>query len=76
MPRRIVRLHPRRLVHGFRVGDEPSKKLNLYVAAAMIGYFEELAEDVGAGDVGDRHLGQIAERHAMEVLEPVPESYA
>ena len=29
--------------HGFRVADRPSKKLNLYLPAAMIGHFDELA---------------------------------
>lgn len=67
---------PAGAAHGFRVGDEPSKKLNLYVPEAMIGYFDELAEAVGAGNVDEDHLGQIAERYGMEVLGPVPEGYA
>ncbi len=29
--------------HGFRVGDRPSRKLNLYTPAAMVGYFDELS---------------------------------
>ena len=66
---------PARAVHGFRVGAVPSKKLNLYVPAAMVGYFDELAAAVAAGDVDEQHLGAIAERYGMEVLGPVPEGY-
>lgn len=67
---------PAGAVHGFRVGAEPSKKLNLYVPVAMVGYFDELAEAVAAGNVDEGYLGQIAERYGMEVLGPVPEGYA
>jgi mannose-6-phosphate isomerase-like protein (cupin superfamily) len=66
---------PAGAVHGFRVGKVPSKKLNLYVPGAMIGYFVELAAAIASGDVDDEWLGAIAERHGMEVLGPVPESY-
>ena len=66
---------PAGAVHGFRVGAVPSKKLNLYVPAAMVGYFDELAAAVAAGDVDEQHLGAIAERYGMEVLGPVPEGY-
>jgi quercetin dioxygenase-like cupin family protein len=66
---------PAGAVHGFRVGAVPSKKLNLYVPAAMVGYFDELAAAVAAGDVDEHHLGAIAERYGMEVLGPVPEGY-
>lgn len=62
-------------VHGFRVGPVQSKKLNLYVPQAMIGYFDELAAAIRAGDADDAHLGAIAERYGMEVLGPVPEGY-
>ena len=66
---------PAGAVHGFRVGTVASKKLNLYVPEAMVGYFDELAAAIAAGDVGDSHLGAIAERYGMEVLGPVPEGY-
>jgi mannose-6-phosphate isomerase-like protein (cupin superfamily) len=62
-------------VHGFRVGAVPSRKLNLYVPQAMIGYFDELAAAIRAGDVSDEELGAIAERYGVEVLGPVPEGY-
>jgi hypothetical protein len=29
-------------VHGFRVGDVPSRKPNIYSPAALVGYFDEL----------------------------------
>lgn len=67
---------PAGVAHGFRVGDTPSKKLNLYVPQAMVGYFDELAETIASGTVDDEHLGAIARRYGMEVLGPVPESYA
>jgi mannose-6-phosphate isomerase-like protein (cupin superfamily) len=66
---------PKGAVHGFRVGSQPSRKLNLYVPAAMVGYFEELSEAIRSGDVDDEHLGAIAERYGMDVLGPVPEGY-
>ena len=66
---------PAGVVHGFRVGEAPSRKLNIYVPEAMVGYFEELAAAIAAGEVGDEQLGAIAERYGMEVLGPVPEGY-
>lgn len=67
---------PAGVVHGFRVGSVVSKKLNIYVPQAMIGYFDELAAAIRAGDVDDARLGEIAERYDMEVLGPAPEGYA
>jgi mannose-6-phosphate isomerase-like protein (cupin superfamily) len=66
---------PAGTVHGFRVGDVPSRKLNLYVPEAMVGYFDELAAAVASGTVDDEALGAIAERYGMTVLGPVPEGY-
>jgi mannose-6-phosphate isomerase-like protein (cupin superfamily) len=66
---------PAGAVHGFRVGVVPSKKLNLYVPEAMVGYVDELSAAIASGDVDDLHLGAIAERCGMEVLCPVPEGY-
>jgi mannose-6-phosphate isomerase-like protein (cupin superfamily) len=66
---------PAGAVHGFRVGNVPSKKLNLYVPEAMVGYFDELAAAVASGDTDDERLVSIAERYGMEVLGPVPEGY-
>lgn len=62
--------------HGFRVGDLPSRKLNLYLPAAMIGYFDALATANAAGvALGEADLTEIAAQHAMRVLGPVPEGY-
>lgn len=66
---------PAGAVHGFRVGDRPSRKLNLYAPAAMVGYFDELAAAVRDDHLDDTYLGAIAERYGMEVLGPVPERY-
>lgn len=67
---------PAGVVHGFRVGPTPSKKLNLYVPAAMIGYFDELAAAAGAADDADPDaLAAVARRYGMEVIGPVPEGY-
>lgn len=66
---------PAGAVHGFRVGDGPAKKLNLYVPQAMVGYFDELAQAVSTGTADDATLGAIAERYGMTVLGPVPEGY-
>ena len=67
---------PAGAVHGFRVGAVASKKLNLYVPQAMIGYFDDLAAAIRSGEVDDARLREIAERYGMEVLGPVPEGYA
>ena len=67
-------LIPSGLRHGFRVGDVPSRKLNLYAPAEMVGYFHDLSAAIKRGDGADR-LDAIARRHGMEVVGPVPESY-
>ena len=62
--------------HGFRVGDVPSRKLNLYLPAAMIGYFDALATANADGvTLDEAALTDIAAQHAMRVLGPVPEGY-
>lgn len=62
--------------HGFRVGPARSRKLNIYVPSAMVGYFDTLAEAHGSGVVLDQEsLTDLAARHAMRVLGPVPEGY-
>ena len=62
--------------HGFRVGAEPSRKLNLYIPAAMVGYFDELSAATARGEVDPEALSEIADRYGMEVIGPVPEGYA
>jgi mannose-6-phosphate isomerase-like protein (cupin superfamily) len=61
--------------HGFRVGNVPSRKLNFYFPAAMIGYFDDLAAALGRDDVDDEGLAEIARKHAMEIVGPPSERY-
>lgn len=61
--------------HGFRVGKTASRKLNFYFPAAMVGYFEDLSDAIKKDEVDATRLSEIALRHSMEVLGPVPESY-
>jgi mannose-6-phosphate isomerase-like protein (cupin superfamily) len=61
--------------HGFTVGNVPSRKLNFYFPAAMIGYFDDLAVALGRDDVDDERLAEIARIHAMEVVGPPSERY-
>ncbi len=61
--------------HGFRVGPSPSRKLNFYFPAAMIGYFDDLSGAIARGEVGESVLDDVARRHSMEIVGPVPESY-
>jgi quercetin dioxygenase-like cupin family protein len=66
---------PAGLRHGFRVGSVPSRKLNLYTPAAMVGYFDELSASIRAGEADGARLDEISRRYAMEVTGPVPEGY-
>ena len=66
---------PMGMRHGFRVGDVPSRKLNFYFPASMIGYFDDLSDAIRRDDVDDDLLADIARRHAMEVVGPVPDKY-
>ncbi len=61
--------------HGFRVGSVPSRKLNLYAPAAMVGYFDELGAAITAGESDAALLNEISLRYGMEVAGPVPEGY-
>ena len=66
---------PAGMRHGFRVGGVPSRKLNFYFPAVMIGYFDELSAALRADEVDEGALADIARRHAMEIVGPVPEGY-
>jgi quercetin dioxygenase-like cupin family protein len=66
---------PSGLRHGFRVGAVPSRKLNLYSPAAMIGYFDELSASMTSGVPDEAELDAIARGYGMEVVGPVPEGY-
>ena len=61
--------------HGFRVGDVPSRKLNFYFPASMIGYFDDLSAALEQDDVTDDDLAAIAVTHAMEIVGPPSERY-
>ena len=50
--------------------------LALYtMAAAMVGYFDQLSAAINDGDADSERLDEIARRHGMEVIGPVPEGY-
>lgn len=67
---------PRDTPHTFKVVSEgPGKKLNLFSPAAMVQYFEDLADAEATGTVTPELLDEIAARSQVEVLGPVPESY-
>ena len=61
--------------HGFRVGEVASRKLNLFLPAAMVGYFDDLSRVITTDQAGPAELDAIAERAGMEVIGPVPEGY-
>jgi quercetin dioxygenase-like cupin family protein len=61
--------------HGFRVGNVPSRKLNLYSPAAMVGYFDELKALLASGGPDAARLDEMASRYGMEVVGEVPEGY-
>jgi len=66
---------PAGIRHAFRVGAAHSRKLNLYTPAAMVGYFDQLSAAIKDGDADSGRLDEIARRHGMEVIGPVPEGY-
>jgi mannose-6-phosphate isomerase-like protein (cupin superfamily) len=66
---------PAGMPHGFRVGPMPSRKLNFYFPAAMVGYFDDLSAAIQRGEVGESALDDVALRYSMEIVGPVPESY-
>ena len=66
---------PSGVVHGFRVGHVPSRKLNIYTPAAMVGYFDDLSAELASGVDNPDRAAAIADRYGMEVVGPVPENY-
>ncbi len=66
---------PAETPHGFRVGEVASRKLNIYLPASMVGYFDDLSDAMKNGTADEDELSQIAARHALEVIGPVPEGY-
>jgi quercetin dioxygenase-like cupin family protein len=66
---------PPHVAHTFVVvSDEPGKKLNLFSPAAMVGFFEELAEAEADGTATPERLSDISERKHMGIVGPVPET--
>ncbi len=67
--------------HGFRVGPAPSRKLVIFVPAAMVSYFDELAAanaraaTLDPVSLDSATLGDLAQRYGMQVTGPVPEGY-
>ena len=49
--------------------------LNFYFPAVMIGYFDDLSDAIRRSEVDESPLADIARRHSMEIVGPVPESY-
>ena len=67
---------PRGTPHTFKVQPgESGTKLNIFAPAAMVGFFEDLARAEAAGTPTPEMLDAIAQRHSMEVVGPVPDSY-
>lgn len=66
---------PAGMRHGFRVGKTVSRKLNFYIPAAMVGYFDDLSDAIKRDELDPESLSEIALRYSMDVLGPVPESY-
>jgi mannose-6-phosphate isomerase-like protein (cupin superfamily) len=67
---------PRGVAHTFRVTSAtPGTKLNLFSPSGMVGFFEELARAEAEGAATPELLDAIADRHHMEIVGPVPDSY-
>ena len=67
---------PPNVRHTFKVvSGEPGAKLNIFSPAAMVGFFEELAEAEANGTATPEALSHIAERHDMAIVGPVPDAY-
>ena len=67
---------PKGTAHTFKViSSAPGTKLNLFTPAAMVGFFEELAEAERAGTPTPEMLDAIAHRSRMEIVGPVPDTY-
>jgi len=66
---------PAETPHGFKVGNVASRKLNLYLPASMVGYFDDLSEAMKKGEADPERLTDIANRYSMEVIGPVPQGY-
>ena len=62
--------------HTFQVTSaSPGTKLNLFSPAGMVGFFEDLASAEADGTATPELLDEIAARHHMEIVGPVPDAY-
>src|SRR4051794_33329035 len=67
---------PQHAPHTFKLISEGfGRKLNIFSPAAMVGFFEQLSAAEASGDATLELLAQIAERHEMEIVGPVPDGY-
>ena len=67
---------PQHAPHTFKLVSEGSgRKLNIFSPAAMVGFFEQLSQAESRGEATLELLSEIAERHEMEIVGPVPDSY-
>jgi mannose-6-phosphate isomerase-like protein (cupin superfamily) len=66
---------PAETPHSFVVGDIPSRKLNLYLPASMVGYFDDLSGAMKKGTADEEELSEIATRYSLEVIGPIPDGY-
>ncbi|MDX6354934.1 MAG: hypothetical protein QOF98_1837, partial [Streptomyces sp.] len=67
---------PQHAPHTFKLVSEGyGRKLNIFSPAAMVGFFEQLSEAASKGEATHQLLAQIAERHQMEIVGPVPDTY-
>lgn len=67
---------PANVPHTFKVvSQESGKKLNIFSPAAMVGFFEDLAEAEANGTATPELLGQISESPKMGIVGPVPKTY-
>jgi mannose-6-phosphate isomerase-like protein (cupin superfamily) len=67
---------PQAVAHTFQVtSSSPGVKLNLFSPAGMVGFFGELARAEADRTATPELLDEIAARHHMEIVGPVPDSY-
>jgi len=67
---------PRGIPHTFKVVSAgPARKLNIFAPAAMVGFFEELAEAESSGQATPERLAAIATHNHMEIVGPIPDAY-
>ncbi|MEP7180297.1 MAG: cupin domain-containing protein [Pseudonocardiales bacterium] len=67
---------PPNVPHTFKVVSEgPGTKLNIFSPAAMVGFFEDLAEAETNGTATLELLSDLSERHEMGIVGEVPDTY-